>query len=321
MPYQRLAAWLFHLVLVMFPGSAEVNGQSYPDRPIRVVTSGTGGGLDLAARVIGPQLGANLGQQIVIDNRASGVIPGEIVSRAPPDGHTLLFFGSTFWIGPLIQKAPYDPVKDFAPISLTNQAPNILSVHPSVPVTSVKELVALAKAKPGVLNYGTSGTGAPNHLAAELFRSMAGINIVRISYKASGPALTALIGNELHLMFVPAAAVAPHLKTGRLRALAVTTAETSPLAPELPTVAASGLPGYESVSIYAMFAPARTPPAIIRRVNQELVAALKQPEVRGRLFSAGLESIGGTPQQLAETLKSEMTRIGKLIKEAGIGAD
>jgi tripartite-type tricarboxylate transporter receptor subunit TctC len=313
------AAGLFAIGFIL--GAPAAAAQGYPDRPIRVVTSGVGGGLDVAARLIGPHLGNGLGQQVVIDNRASGVIPGEIVSRAAPDGHTLLFFGSTFWVGPLIQKAPYDPVKDFAPISLTNRAPNILSVHPSVPAKSVQDLVALAKAKPGVLNYGTSGTGAPNHLAGELFRSMAGIDIVRIAYKASGQALTSLMSNELHMMFVPAASVAPHLKSGRLRALAVTSAEPSPLAPDLPTMSASGLAGYESVSIYAMFAPARTPPPIIRRLNQEVAGALKRPELRDKLFSAGLESVGSTPQQLAATLKSEMTRLGKLIREAGIKAN
>jgi tripartite-type tricarboxylate transporter receptor subunit TctC len=230
----------------------------------------------------------------------------------------LLFFGSTFWTGPLLQKAPYDPVRDFAPISLTNRSPNVLSVHPGVAANSVKELIALAKTRPGALNYGASGTGAPNHLAAELFKAMAGVNIVRISYKASGAAINALIGNEIQMMFVPAATVAPHLKTGRLRALAVTSAEPSQLAPNLPTIAASGLPGYESVSIYALFAPARTPAAIIRRLNQEVVRVLGQIEVRDKLFASGLESVGGTPEQLAATLKSEMTRMGKLIREAGI---
>ena len=316
----RLAAWLVPAGLIAL-GAPGVDAQIYPDRPIRVVTSGAGGGLDLAARLIGPQLGAGLGQQIVVDNRASGMIPGEIVSRAAPDGHTLLFFGSTFWVGPLIQKAPYDPVRDFAPISLTNRAPNVLSVHPSVKARSVRELVALAKASPGVLNYGTSGTGAPNHLAAELFRLMAGIDIVRIAYKGSGTALTALMGNELHMMFVPAATVAPYLKSGRLRALAVTSAEPSALAPDLPTLSASGLPGYESVSIYALFAPARTSPAIIKRLNLEVAGALRRPELRDRLFGAGLESVGGTPQQLAATLRSEMTRIAKLIRDAGIKAN
>jgi tripartite-type tricarboxylate transporter receptor subunit TctC len=292
--------------------------QGYPERPVRVVTSGAGGGLDVAARLIGPHLGAGLGQQVVIDNRASGVIPGEIVSKAAPDGHTLLFFGSTFWIGPLIQKAPYDPVRDFSPISLTNRAPSLLSVHPSVPAKTVAELVALAKARPGALNYGTSGTGAPNHLAGELFRSMAGVEIVRVPYKASGAAVTALMSGEIQLMFVPAASAAPHLKSGRLRALAVTSAEPSPLAPNLPTIAASGLPGYESVSIYAMFAPAKTPATVIGRLNREIATALQRPELRDRLFATGLESVGGTPQQLAAVLKAEMERVGKLIREAGI---
>lgn len=314
----RFAAWVLPLGL-MAAGAAV--GQTFPERPIRVVTSGSGGGLDLAARLIGPSLSANLGQPVVVDNRASGMIPGEIVSKAQPDGHTLLFFGSTFWIGPLLQKAPYDPVRDFAPISLTNRAPNVLSVHPSVAATSVRDLVALARARPGDLNFGTSGTGAPNHLAAELFKSMAGINIVRVSYKASGAAVNGLISGEIQIMFVPAATVAPHLKTGRLRALAVTSAEPSQLAPNLPTIAASGLPGYESVSIYALFAPAKTPAAIIGRLNREVVRALNQPDVRQKLFVSGLESVGGTPAELAATLKSEMSRMGKLIRAAGLRID
>jgi tripartite-type tricarboxylate transporter receptor subunit TctC len=303
---------------VMVLGAGVASGQPFPERPIRVVTSGSGGGLDLAVRLIGPSLSANLGQPVVVDNRASGMIPGEIVAKAPPDGYTLLFFGSTFWIGPLLQQAPYDPVRDFAPISLTNRAPNVLSVHPSVAANSVRELIALARTRPGSLNFGTSGTGAPNHLAAELFKSMAGVDLVRIAYKASGAAINALIGGEIQLMFVPAATVAPYLKSGRLRALAVTSAEPSQLAPNLPTIAASGLPGYESVSIYALFAPARTPAAVIKRLNQEVARALNQQDVRDRLFVSGLESVGGTPAQLAATLKSEMTRMGKLIQEAGI---
>jgi len=311
----RIAASLFSLG-VMVAGAA--GGQPFPERPVRLVTSGSGGGLDLAARVIALALSGNIGQTVVVDNRASGVIPGEIVSKASPDGHTLLFFGSTFWIGPLLQKAPYDPVKDFAPISLTNRAPNVLSVHPALPVTSVKELISMAKAKPGELNFGTSGTGAPNHLAAELFKSMAGIDIVRVAYKGSGGALNGLFSREIQLMFVPAATAAPHMKSGRLRALAVTSAEPSPLAPNLPTIAASGLPGYEMTSLYALFAPARTPAAIIGRLNQEVVKVLRQPDVRDRLFAMGLESVGGTPGALAATLKSEMTRMGKLIRAAGL---
>lgn len=311
----RFTAWLLPLGL-MAAGAA--GGQPFPERPIRVVTSGSGGGLDLAARIIGPSLSAGLGQTIVVDNRTSGMIPGDIVSKAPSDGYTLLFYGSTFWTGPLLQKAPYDPVRDFAPISLTNRSPNVLSVHPGVAANSVKELIAFAKTRPGALNYGASGSGAPNHLAAELFKSMAGVDIVRISYKASGAAINSLISGEIQMMFVPAATVAPHLKSGRLRALAVTSAEPSQLAPNLPTIAASGLPGYESVSLYALFAPARTPAAIIRRLNQEVVRALNQQEVRDKLFASGLESVGSTPEQLAVTLKSEMTRIGKLIREAGI---
>ena len=292
--------------------------QGYPNKPIRVVTSGVGGGLDIAARVIGPAFSENLGQPIVVDNRASGVIPGEIVSKAEPDGYTLLFFGSTFWVGPLFQRTPYDPVKNFAPISLTNQAPAVLAIHPSVPARSVKELIALARSRPGKLNFGTSGTGAPNHLAGELFKSMAGINIVRVAFRGSGTALTSLISGEVQIMFVPAATVAPHLKTGRLRALAVTSLEPTSLAPNLPTLATEGLPGYEIQSIHALFAPAGTPAAVISRLNRAVVAALRERPVRDRLYRSGFEIVGSTPAQLATRMREEMARFGKLIDSAGL---
>ena len=187
-------------------------GQDYPNKPIRIVTSEAGGGNDIQARLIAQGLAGALGEQVVVENRPSGVIPGEIVSKAPPNGYTLLLYNNTLWIGPLMQNTPYDAVRDFAPVTSVAKGANVLVVNPALPVKSVAELVALAKAKPGELNYGSSGTGASNHLAAELFRAMAGVNIVRINYKGAGPALTALLAGELQLMFPTAGAVTPHVR-------------------------------------------------------------------------------------------------------------
>jgi tripartite-type tricarboxylate transporter receptor subunit TctC len=310
------ARWLgFAVVAVLAAGIA--SGQSYPTKPIRIVTTAPGSGNDLVARLVGPQLSARWEQPVIVDNR--GFIAAEIVARASPDAYTLLAYGSPFWISPLIRShSPYDPVRDFSPITLTVNTPNILVVHPALPAKSVRELIALAKSRPGELNYGSASTGSTSHLAAELLKSMAGISIVRIPYKGTGLALNALLAGEFQLMFPNAGAVAPHAKAGRLRALAVTSAEPSALAPGLPTMAASGLPGYESSSPFGMFAPAKTPAALIERLHQEFVRALNRSDVKERLFNAGVEVVGGSPAQLAATMKSEMARWGKLIREARI---
>jgi tripartite-type tricarboxylate transporter receptor subunit TctC len=209
-------------------------------------------------------------------------------------------------------------VTDFSPISLASKSPNILAVHPSLPSKSVKELIGLAKAKPGQLNYASTATGGANHLSAELFKAMAGVNIVRIAYRGTGPALTALISGEVHLTFTSATAVAPHIKAGRLRGLAVTSAEPTPLAPGLPTVAASGIPGYEVESTDSILGPARMPPPIIKRLNQEIVRVLNQAEIKAKFLNAGVEAAPSSPEQLAATIKSEMAKWGKLIRDAGI---
>ena len=240
------------------------------------------------------------------------------MSKAPPDGYTLLIDAASFWIGPLLQETPYDPVKDFAPVTLTDSAPNVLVVNPSLPVKSVKELIALAKARPGELNYGSSSTGSTPHLAAELFNMMAGVKIVRVPFKGSGPAVISLLGGQVQLMFATAGSVAPHVKSGRLRALAVASLQPSALAPGLPTIAASGVPGYEAVAFEGMFAPAKTPVAIIDRLNQEIVRVLNRAEVKERFFNAGVETVGSTPEEFAAAIKSNVAKWGKLIKDAGI---
>lgn len=293
-------------------------GQAYPSRPIRLVVPGTGGGSDLMARVIAQAITGPLGQPVVVHNRPTGVIPGDTVAKAQPDGYTMLLSGSGLWLAPLLQdKVPFDPVKDFAPVTLAVSQPNVLAVNPSV-ATSVKELIAVAKAKPGALNYASGSTGSPNHMAAELFKSMAGVNIVRVNYAGAGAMITALAAGEVQVLFVTAAGVAAQAKAGRVRALAVTSAKPSALLPDLPTIAASGLPGYESASVYGIFVPAKTAKPIIARLNHEIVQALNQREMKEKLLSMGSEAVGSSPEQLGATVKADMAVSAKIIKSAGI---
>lgn len=307
---------IFPFPFCLLPFSA--GAQDFPSRPVRIVTSEVGGGNDIQARLIARGLTGALGQQVIVENRPSGVIPGEIVSRASPNGYTLLLYNNTLWTGPLIQKTPYDLVRDFAPVTTSTISPNVLVVNPASPANSVAELVALAKSKPGGLNYASSGTGATNHLAAELFKTMAGVDIVRIGYKGAGPGLNDLIANQIQVMFPTAGAAAPHVKSGRVKALAVTSAERSSIAPRLPTVAASGLPGYESIAIYGIFVPTGTPRALVNRLNGEIVKVLASADVKEKFFSMGMEAIGGTPEELTARVKADVVRMGKVIRDAGI---
>ena len=313
----RFPAWLFPVgVMVLAAGGA--SGQSYPYKPIRIITSEPGSGTDLMARLIAQRLTDSFGRQVIVDNRG-GTLAREVVLRAPPDGYTLLLSGTSLWLSPFMREhASYDPVRDFLPITLAASSPNVLTVHPSLPVESVRDLVALARSRPGELNYGSGSTGAPTHLAAELFKAMAGVDIVRIAYKGTGPAINALLGGQVQLMFVSTTSVAPHIKSGKLKALAVSAAQPSALAPGLPTMTATGLPGYEATSLFGMFAPAHTPAAIIGLLNRKIVQVLNRTEVRERLFNSGVEPVGSSPAELAATMKSEMAKWGKLIKSAGI---
>ena len=224
------------------------SAQEYPTRAIRIVTPGVGGSADFSSRLIGQAISGPLGQQIIIHNRPTGPIPGEIVSKAAPDGYTLLLAGGSFFIGPLIQKTPYDPIMDFVAISLTATQPNVLVVHPSMPVKSVKELIVIAKARPGSMNYSMAGIGSSGHLAAELFKYLAKVDVVQVNYRGAGAALNDLLAGQVHMTFATAAPVVPLMKSARLKALAVFSAKPSVLFPGLPTVASSGLPGYETVS-------------------------------------------------------------------------
>ena len=315
----RLVAWTLATGVAAI-GAGPVSGQNFPGKPIRLVAPEAGGGADLVARLIAQGISGPLGQQVVVENRGGSVaVPAEVVAKAPPDGHVLLLFGSTIWLMPFLQdNLPYDPVKDFSPITLATTSPNILVVHPSVAAKNVKELIALAKAKPGTINYASGITGSITHLSGELFIAIADVKIVRIPYKGVGTALTALMGNQVQLMFASSAGTMSHVNAGRLRALAVTSAQPSALFPGLPTIASAGLPGYEAATIYGMFAPAATPAPIISRLNQESTRVLSSADVKEKLFNTGIESVASTPEQFTATLKSEMARMGKVIRDAGI---
>ena len=302
---------------VMIVGMGTVSGQTYPGKPVRIVLSQPGGSTDIVGRLIAPGLSGSLGQPVIIENRP-GVLAIEIVHKSPPDGYTILFYGSALWLAPLLRdKVSYDAVRDFIPITLANRVPNVLVVHPSLPVKSVKELIALAKARPGDLDVASGATGSSTHLAAELFKAMAGVNIQRIPYNSATPAVNALIGGQVHLMFASAGTVTSHIKSGRLRAVAVASLEPSALVPGVPTVAAT-VPGYEAAVIQGMWAPAGTPAPIINRLHQEIVRALTAPDIKEKQFIAGLDVTASSPEQFAAVIKADIARMGKVIKDAGI---
>ncbi len=292
----------------------------YPNKSVRIVTVAAGGGADSVARPIAQSLTGSLGQPVIVENRPT-IIAIETVARAPSDGYTLLVAGSTIWILPLLQSnLPWDPVRDFSPIALATASPLVLVVHPSVPVKSVKELIALAKAKPGMLNYAAGPNGSANHLTAELFKSMAAVNMVLVPYKGAQPAIIDLISGQVQLLFASTGNASPHVKSGRLRALAVTSGQPSALAPGLPTMAAAGLTGFEAVAVNAVLAPAKTSATIINRLNQEIVRFLNRPEVKERFLNAETEAAPTSPEELAARIKSETISMGKVIKDAGIKA-
>ncbi len=312
------------VISALLLGAGAALAQPFPGKPVRIVTAEAGGGNDFTARAIARGLADSMGQQFIVENRggAGGIIAAEVVARAPADGYTLLVYASNIWIIPLLKKiVPYDMNRDFAPITWAARSPSTLVVHPSLPVKSVKDLIDIAKAKPGQLNYGSGGSGATTHLAAELFKSMAGVNIVRVTYRGNAPALNDLIAGQTQVMFITAGAVAPHIGSGRLRALAVTSAQPSALSPGLPTVASAGLPGYESLSIYGVFAPAKTAVAIIQQLNREMVRVLNRADVKELFLNSGMEVVGTTPDAFAAAIKSDVARMSKVIKDAGIQAE
>ncbi|HYH41026.1 MAG TPA: tripartite tricarboxylate transporter substrate-binding protein [Burkholderiales bacterium] len=293
-------------------------GEAYPSKPIRIITAAAGGGSDFVARMIATPLGPQIGQQVIVDNR--GLLASDIAAKAPPDGYTLLLSGGTLWLLPFMREGVASDQSDFVPLTMATQTVNILVVHPSLPAQSVKEVIGLAKAQPGQLNFATSGNGNSVHIAGELFKAMTHTQIVRVNYKAASQALTDLIAGQTQLMFsVPGSAV-PHVKAKRLRALAVTSAKPSPLFPELPTVSGT-VPGYETVSVIGMFAPAGTPPAIVNRLSQEIGKVLQRPDVRDKFIAQSIEPFPTTPDAASALIKSEMARMGKVIKSANIRAD
>jgi len=313
---QLLPRLFLHVVLSLAAGAA--CAQDYPEKPIRLLTSAAGGSPDFVSRVLAQGLAPHLRQPLVVDNRSSGLIPAEFVARAAPDGYTLLVTSNAMWVLTMFQSAPYDPISDFSPISSVSMAPTILVVHPTLPVESVKQLIALAKARPGALSYASSTTGTASHLAGELFKIMAGVNIVRIPYKGAGLATADLISGQVQLSFFTATSVLPHVKAGKLKALAVTSAQPFELFPNLPTVASAGLPGYQASSLYCVFAPAKTPEAIVSRLNREMVQFLNTPAARSRLLNAGSVAAASTPDQLLVEVKSDMERVRRVVTQAGI---
>ena len=323
--HERVAGVKSLLILAMLGvvmlGSTCACAQDYPSaKPIRILTSQSGSGSDIVARIIADRLPASFGQRAVVDNR--GILAPEITAKSPPDGYTVLFYSTPLWVSPLMHDtALWDPVKDFVPVMLAVNAPNILVVHPSLPVKSVKELLALAKAKPGALNYGSGSAGSSSHLAAELFNAIAHVNIVRIPYRGVGPALLGLLGGHVQVMFPSASSALPYMKSGRVRALAVASAKPSALVPGLPTVAAAGMAGYQADTPLGVFMPAGAAPSVIERFNQALAGVLNTADVKKLVTAQGSEVVASSPAEFAATLRSEIARWSKLIKTKGLRED
>ena len=300
--------------------------QAYPSKPIRfIVPFAPGGSTDLLARFLAQQLTVPLGQTVVVDNRAGagGVVGAEIAARAPADGYTIVL-GSAgpLTINPNVRdKIPYDSLRDFEPITLATVSPFTLVVHPGSPAKNVKELIALARAKPGELNFGSAGNGSVGHFSTEQFMALTGTKLVHVPYKGAGPAVTDLLGGRLNLMFENLPTIQPHVRSGKLRMLAVGTKQRSALAPEFPTIAEEGVPGYDSATVFGVLAPAKTPAAVITRLNREMVAILKSADGKTALAARGLEAVGSTPQEYRAQIKDEYTRYGRIAKAVGIRLD
>ena len=300
--------------------------QSYPNRPVRIlVPFPAGAGVDIVARMIGQPLTEVWGQAAVVDNRpgAGGTIACELVAKAAPDGYTLLLGNiSTFAMAPsLYKKVNYDPVKSFAPITLVNTSANVLIAHPSVPATSTQALIALAKARPGQINYASAGSGTSPHLAAELFKSMAGVDLIHVPYKGSPQALTDLLGGQTQIMFASLVSALPHIRQSRLRALGVTSLKRAAALPEVPTISESGLRGYDVSVWMGIVAPAATPSPMIAQLNRQIAAILQSPDIRERLAVQGLEAVSDSPAEFGTYIASEVRKWAAVIKQAGVVAD
>ena len=300
---------------------AHAQDKSYPSKPIRfIVPFAAGGGADIVARLIGNKMTEGLGVQIVVDNRAgaSATLGDTLGAKAAPDGHTINLITTSYAVNPSFYKMPFDPVTGVSPVSLVGLSGLMVVVHPGVPAKTVREFIAYAKANPGKVNYASTGHGGLVHLYGELFKMMAGIEMTHVPYKGTGPALNELIGGQTQLFLGSNVATLPHVKTGRLRALAVTTPKRSPAVPELPTVAESGLPGFEAVHWFAMLGPAGLPQAVVRRLNSEVQRVLALPDIEPRMQQAGLEPAHSTPDALRDRIKSEVAKFARIVKDANI---
>ena len=314
-------------VALALPGTATAQGPSeaYPAKPVRVVVGlAPGGATDIQTRLFAQKLSESLGRSFVVENRtgAGGTVAYAYVAKSPPDGYTLLGVAGGYTITPVVYaKLSYDPVKDFAPISLVAQAPFLLLTHPSLPVKSVKELLALARARPGALDCASAGYGTSTHMAFELFKALSGVKITHVPYKGTGQSLVDVMSGQVHMLFGNVLSSLPHVRAGRLRALGVTTSKRSAVLPELPTIAESGVPGYENSTWHGWLAPAGTPVAVLTRLNAELVRSTRAPEVVERLAPDGGEPVGSTSEEFARFIAEDMARWSKLVKETGIRFD
>lgn len=319
----RLACFLIAAVLAPVVGSAAA--QSYPTKPIRfIIPFAPGGPGDVQVRLLGPKLTEAWGQTVVVDNRggANGIIAFELGAKADPDGHTLLLISAGFTVNAnLYPKLPYDSVRDFAPVTQISSGPAIVVVHPSLPARSVKELIAYVRERPGQIIYASAGTGAPSHLAVELFKVMTQTHLVHVPYKGIAPGINDLLAGQVQVSFPTILAGLPHARTGRLRALAVTGARRSPAAPDLPTMAEAGVPGYEAANWFGIVVPARTPRAVVSKLNQEVARALGLPDVQERLSNLGMEPVSNTPEQFTDHIKSEIAKWAKVVKASGARPD
>ena len=313
------------LAIAILACPAAARAQAYPTKPIRfLVPFAPGGGNDVVARLIGGKLSEAWNQQVVVDNRggAGGNIAAEIVARSAPDGYTIFLFNSANAIAPSLYKSvPFDPLKDFEPVILISTSPFALVVHPATPAQSVKELIALAKAKPRGYVYASGGNGSSTHLAAEQFKQMAGIDMVHVPYKGAGPAFVDLLAGQVTLYFASIPPALPHVKSGRVRALGISSERRSALWPELPTISEAGLPGYESGATYGLVTPARTPAAVVRKLNADVAKILNEPEIRARLAGQGMDIAAGTPQDFARSMKAEIAKWAQVIKASGARVD
>jgi tripartite-type tricarboxylate transporter receptor subunit TctC len=297
----------------------------YPGKPVRmIVPSSAGGGTDIVARIIAPELSKRLGQQVVIDNRpgAGTMIGIEVAAKSPADGYTVLMGLSTLAINSaLYKKVPYDPQRDFAPITQVVSSASIIVVHPSIPVKTLKELIAFARARPGQLNYASAGAGTYPHMTMALFLSMAKLKMVHIPYKGTAPAMIDMVAGQVATMAATILTGMPQIRAGRLRPLGITSAARSPIVPDIPTVAEAGLTGYESVQWYGMLAPAKTPRDIVNRLHTEVTAVLKQPEIRARFAGDGADTVGSSPDEFTRYIQSELVKWAKVARDAGIQAE